>query len=84
MREVKNLSDTKERVVYICEPEVGENLNDEERRSSRDLVDCQEGSNEISSCQIGNEKRSVDLIDFQEGISEIPYFQVGKRGEETI
>jgi hypothetical protein len=49
--------------VYICEPEVGENLNDEERRSSRDLIDYQEGSDEISNFQVGNEMRSVDLID---------------------
>jgi hypothetical protein len=39
LREVEALSDI-EKMVCICEPETGETLIDEERRSSRDLVDC--------------------------------------------
>jgi hypothetical protein len=31
LREVENLIDTEDRVVYICELEVGESLSDEER-----------------------------------------------------
>jgi hypothetical protein len=58
LRQVKNLSDIEEEMVYICEPESGESLNDEEERSVEDLTDFQEG----------NKKRSVeDLTDFQEG-----------------
>jgi hypothetical protein len=29
LREVENLSDTEEKVVYICEPKVGRDLSDE-------------------------------------------------------
>jgi hypothetical protein len=50
-----------------------ENLNDEGKKSSRDLIDF----------QVGNEKRSVDLLNFQECRGETPIFQVGK-GEEMI
>jgi hypothetical protein len=42
-------------------------------------VNCQEGSEESSDCQMGNEMGSLeDLIDCQVGRAEIPYFQVGK------
>jgi hypothetical protein len=38
----------------------------------------QVGSEELSSCQVGNEKRSlVDLKDCQVGSNESSYFQVG-------
>jgi hypothetical protein len=30
LREVENLSDTEEKVVHICEPEVRKNLSDDE------------------------------------------------------
>jgi hypothetical protein len=84
LREVETLSD-REKVVYICEPEVGESLSDEEEKRSVDLINCQEGSDEISDFQVGNEMRSVDLIDFQEGRGEIPEFPGGKgRRDETI
>jgi len=40
LRHVENLSDIED-MVFICEPEVGRNLNDEEEeRSRRDLIDC--------------------------------------------
>jgi hypothetical protein len=69
LRQVENLSDTEEEMVYICEPEIGESLDEEEERSVEDLTDFQEG----------NEKRSVkDLIDCQEGRNENSGFQVGK------
>jgi len=48
LRHAKNLSAVEEERVYICEPEVGRNLNDEgsyfhkgnEMRPVRDLIDC--------------------------------------------
>jgi hypothetical protein len=40
----ENLSGIEEKVIHICEPEVGRNLSDEEEmRSARDLMNCQEG-----------------------------------------
>jgi hypothetical protein len=71
-------------VVHICEPEIGRNLSDEEEvRSVKDLINCQEGRSELSSCQVGNGRRSVDdLIDFQEGSDGSSSFQVGN-GERS-
>jgi hypothetical protein len=44
LRYVKSLRDIEE-MVHACEPEAGRNLSDdEEERSSRDLIDCQVGS----------------------------------------
>jgi hypothetical protein len=41
-----------EEVVHICEPEAGKSLSDdEEKRSEKDLRNCQVGSEELSSCQ---------------------------------
>jgi hypothetical protein len=51
------------------------------RRSVDDLIDCQEGSDGSSSCQVGNGERSGDLINYQVGRKKIPSCQVGK-GEE--
>jgi hypothetical protein len=42
LREVENLSDTEEEVVYIYEPE--------ELISVKCLIDCQEGRDEFSKC----------------------------------
>jgi hypothetical protein len=69
-----------EDMVHICEPETGKSLSDdEEKRSSRDLINYQVSSEESSDCQVGNEMGSLeDLIDCQEGREEIPDFQVGK------
>jgi hypothetical protein len=62
LRKDENLSDTEEDMVCICEPEDGENLSEEEERSTEDLTDFQEG----------NEKRSIeDPIDCQEGRKKI-------------
>jgi hypothetical protein len=48
-------------------------------RSMEDLMNCQEGSDENSDFQVGNEMRSSeDLIDCQEGRSEISDFPGGK------
>jgi hypothetical protein len=47
LRHVETLSATEEEMVYICEPEVGRNLSDEEERSIEDLIDFQEGRGEI-------------------------------------
>jgi hypothetical protein len=39
LREVENLSDIEEKVIHICEPKIGRNLNDDEKkRSVRDLI----------------------------------------------
>jgi hypothetical protein len=52
MRCAEDLSDTEEKAIHICEPEIGRNLSDdEEKRSVRDLINCQEGRRELSSCQ---------------------------------
>jgi hypothetical protein len=53
LRYVKSLR-AMEEMVHACEPEAGRNLSDdEEERSSRDLIDCQEGREEIPYCQVG-------------------------------
>jgi hypothetical protein len=44
VREVENLSDTKEEMVYICEPEIGELLDEEEDISAEYLTYFQEGN----------------------------------------
>jgi hypothetical protein len=51
LRHVENLSDTEEQ-VFICKPEVGESLSDEEKRDHCDLINCQEGRDEISDFQV--------------------------------
>jgi len=67
LRESETLCSTEE-MVYICEPKVGESLNDEEEKISIDLINYHGGSDENLDCQVGNERRSlVDLIDIQEG-----------------
>jgi hypothetical protein len=78
-----------EKMVHVCEPEVGRNLSDEdELRSLEDLRDCQEGRTEISNCQEGrteisnsqegNKMRSLqDLINCQEYTEGISHFQEG-------
>jgi hypothetical protein len=62
LRELENLSDTEEELIHICEPEIGRHLSDEEEvRSDKDLINCQVGRNGLSSCQVGNGKRSVEV-----------------------
>jgi hypothetical protein len=81
LRHAENLSDTKEKMVYICEPEVGENLSEEEVRSI-DLINYQEGRDEFSNFQVGNEMRSMeDLMNFQEGSDENSDFRWEMRGD---
>jgi hypothetical protein len=47
-------------------------------RSVEDLMDCQEDSEGISHCQLGNEKRSDEYLeDCQEGSGSIKDFQEG-------
>jgi hypothetical protein len=79
LRHAKNLSDTEEELVHICEPEIGRNLSDEEEvRSVKDLINCQEGRDGFSYCQVGNDMRSSeDLIDCQEDNNGNSYCQVG-------
>jgi hypothetical protein len=47
MREYETLSDM-EKVFYICEPEIGETLSEEGEKRLVDLINYQEGSDEIS------------------------------------
>jgi hypothetical protein len=75
LKYAENLSDIE--VVCICEPEVGETLSDEEGRSVSSLINCEEGKDEFSNCQVGNEMRSLeDLIDCQEDGSGNSYCHV--------
>jgi hypothetical protein len=78
LRYVENLRGEEE-VVHIYVPEHGKTLSDDEgKRSENDLRNFQVGSEELSSCQVGNEKRSlVDLKYFQVSSNEISDFQVG-------
>jgi hypothetical protein len=81
LRDAENLNDTEE-IAYICGPEIGRNISDEEEtRSIEDIIDCKESISEILGCQVGNGMILVDLVDFHVGRKEIPDFQVGK-GEE--
>jgi hypothetical protein len=48
--------DIEEKTVYICEPDIGRNLSDEEERSNIDIVEWHEDRDEIKNCQEGNEK----------------------------
>jgi hypothetical protein len=50
LRHDENLSDTKEEMVFICGPEFGKNLSDEEERSVKGLIKCQEGRDEFVNC----------------------------------
>jgi hypothetical protein len=55
MRYVESLKDEEE-MVHMCEPETGRNLSDdEEERSSRDLIDCQVGNKKFPIFQVGRE-----------------------------
>jgi hypothetical protein len=49
LRESETLSGTEE-MVYICEPKVGESLNDEEEKISIDLINYHGGSDENLDC----------------------------------
>jgi hypothetical protein len=59
LRHDENLSDTEEELVRICDPEVGKTLSDEEGRLVKGLINCQEGRDKFSNCQVGNEMRSI-------------------------
>jgi hypothetical protein len=82
LRYVETLKAIEEELVQICEPEIGESLNDLESkmRSIDDLMDYQEGrEEEIPVFHEGNDKRSLrDLKDCQEGSRSISDCQVGR------
>ena len=72
LRYAENLCDIE--LVCICEIEIGETLSDEEGRSVLGLINCQEGRDGFSNCQVGNEMRFLeDLMDCQEDIIENSY-----------
>jgi hypothetical protein len=59
-RYVKSLRTTEE-MVHACEPKARRNLSDdEEEKSSRDLIDCQVSRDGLSIFQVGNRKRSSE------------------------
>ena len=66
-------------MVHICEPEAGRNISDdEEERSSKDLIDCQVGRDGLSNFQVGNRKRSSEgLVYYQEGGAKISNCEEG-------
>jgi hypothetical protein len=76
---VESISDTEEEMIHICEPEVGRHLSDEEEvRSDKDLINCQERKDGFSYSQVGNEMISLeDIIYCQEDSSGNSYYQVG-------
>jgi hypothetical protein len=76
LRHVESLRETEE-VVHICEPKVGKTHSDEEEKRSKDLMNCQERSDENSYCLVGNEMRSIeDLIGLEEDSYGNSYCQV--------
>jgi hypothetical protein len=75
LRHAKKFIDIEEKTIYICELEVGEKINEEEKIPVKDLIDYQECIYEVSHCQEGNEDRSSrDLIDCQVGRGGNAYF----------
>jgi hypothetical protein len=44
---MKTSNDIEEEMVFICEPEVGETLSDEEGRLVTGLINCQQGRDEF-------------------------------------
>jgi hypothetical protein len=61
LRYVESLSDIE--LICICEPEARRNLgDDEEEISLEDLINCQVGRSELSSCQVGYGKRLAEGI----------------------
>jgi hypothetical protein len=80
LRYAENLKATEEEMVHLCEPEMGESLNDLEIEMglTDDLKHCQEGREEIPYFQMGNEMRSLrDLRDCQEDSQGISNCQLG-------
>jgi hypothetical protein len=64
LRYDEKLNDIEEELVFICEPEVGETLSDEEGRSVTGLINYQQGRDEFSNFHVGNDMRSSeDLLD---------------------
>jgi hypothetical protein len=58
LRYDENHNDIEEELVFICELEVGETLSDEEGRSVTGLINYQEGKDEFSNFEVGNDMRS--------------------------
>jgi hypothetical protein len=79
LRYVENLTDHREKMVQVCEPETGDILGEEnEMESAEDLKHYQEGRIEIPVCQVGNELRSLrDLTDCHEDSQGISHCQLG-------
>jgi hypothetical protein len=79
LRHTKNLSETEEELIHICELETGRNLGDEEeKRSNEYLLNYQVGRNGLSSCQVGNGKRpGRGIVYCQRSNDEISDCQMG-------
>jgi hypothetical protein len=51
LRYAENLKATEEKIIYVCEPETGKFLGEEnELGSVEDLKNCHEGKDEILNC----------------------------------
>jgi hypothetical protein len=79
LRELEDLSEREEELIHTCELEIGRHLSDDEEvRLVKDFIICQVGRNGISSCQVGNGKRSVEgLICCQRSSAKSSNFEVG-------
>jgi hypothetical protein len=62
LRHDENLSDTEKDMVYIYEPKVGRTISDEKGRLVKGLINYQEGRDEFSNFQVGNDMRSIEDI----------------------
>jgi hypothetical protein len=81
---VKILRATEE-MVHVCEPEAGINLSDEEKRSSRDLIECQVGRYGLSNSQVGNRKRSSEgLLYFRREVLKVQISRRALRWDRLI
>jgi hypothetical protein len=80
LRHVENLSDIKEEMIHICEPETRRNLNDEEeKRSDEDLINCQVGRKwNFKLTRWEMERDQVEVSNTARGaVSKSSDFQVG-------
>jgi len=59
LRQAKKLNYTKEKMVYVSEPKIGESLGDEEARSFEDLLDYEEVGKENPGFHVGKEERRL-------------------------
>jgi hypothetical protein len=59
LRHAKNLSDTKEDMVFVCDLEVGKTLSNVEGRSVKGIINYHEGRDGFSGFHVVDEMRSI-------------------------